>query len=123
MFSFALTPVLSGQERTSLQVRDSSANLSQLFDSRLLFFTPTFTVSRALEPVPETFPGSFSNSFVTSPQFNSWSYQEKIDLDSPLKIQLAKQNEYGTLRVVLGTVQLGGVAYIAYRHIKKYGLK
>lgn len=123
MFFFALTLVLRGQERTSLLLQDSSANISQQFDSRLLFFNPTLTISRSLDPIQETFTVSLPKSFVFSMQFNSWTYPEKIDLDSPLRLQLAKQNEYGTMRVVLGTVQLGGVAYIAYRHLKKYGLK
>ncbi len=123
IFLFAFTLVLRGQERTGLQLHDSSAIVAKKFDSRLLFFNPTFTISRALEPIHEPVPGSFSNSLVFSTQFNSWSFPGKIDLDSPLRLQLAKQNEYGTMRAVLGTVQLGGVAYIAYRHLKKYGLK
>jgi hypothetical protein len=48
--------------------------------------------------------------------------QQKADLVSPLRLQMESANRLKTLRTVLGTVQLGGVVYLAYRHIKKYGL-
>jgi hypothetical protein len=34
-----------------------------------------------------------------------------------------KQNEYRTLRTVLGALEVGGTAYLLYEHIRKYGLK
>jgi len=43
------------------------------------------------------------------------------DLTSPLTLQRASEEKNKLLYQVLGTVQIGGVAYLAYRHIKKYG--
>lgn len=40
---------------------------------------------------------------------------------SPLYQQYLKDSEFDMVRYVLGTVQAGAVAYMAYRHIKKYG--
>ena len=40
---------------------------------------------------------------------------------SPLYQQYLKDPEFDMVRYVLGTVQAGAVAYMAYRHIKKYG--
>lgn len=47
----------------------------------------------------------------------------KADLLSPLRLQQQRDEEMKTLRMILGTVQLGGVAYIAYRHVTKYGFR
>ncbi len=44
------------------------------------------------------------------------------DLTAAWRLQLAREERNSTLYTVLGTVQLGGVAYLAYRHVKKYGL-
>jgi len=40
---------------------------------------------------------------------------------STLYQQHLKDSEFDMVRYVLGTVQAGAVAYMAYRHIKKYG--
>jgi hypothetical protein len=40
---------------------------------------------------------------------------------SPLYKQYLKDSEFDMVRYVLGTLQAGAVAYMAYRHIKKYG--
>ena len=64
-------------------------------------------------------PGDFSNEFhiassAEPPPFLATTVGGEIDLLSPLKLQRAKENELSTLRTILGTVQLGGVAYLAY---------
>ena len=41
--------------------------------------------------------------------------EPKADLTATLRAQWAKDSELSTLRTVLGTVQIGGVAYLAYR--------
>lgn len=40
---------------------------------------------------------------------------------SPLHKQFLKDSEFDMVRYVLGMAQLSAVAYMAYRHIKKYG--
>lgn len=40
---------------------------------------------------------------------------------SQLHHQLLKNSEFDMVRYVLGMIQLSAVAYMAYRHIKKYG--
>lgn len=40
---------------------------------------------------------------------------------SPLYRQYIKDSEFDMVRYVLGMAQAGAVAYMAYRHIKKYG--
>ena len=41
--------------------------------------------------------------------------EPKADLTATLRAQWSKDNQLSTLRTVLGTVQIGGVAYMAYR--------
>ena len=49
----------------------------------------------------------------------------KVDFNthftSPLHQQFLKDSEFDMVRYVLGMAQLSAVAYMAYRHIKKYG--
>lgn len=40
---------------------------------------------------------------------------------APLYQQYLRDSEFDMVRYILGTVQTGAVAYMAYRHIKKYG--
>ncbi len=40
---------------------------------------------------------------------------------APLYQQYLEDSEFDMVRYVLGTIQTGAVAYMAYRHIKKYG--
>jgi hypothetical protein len=40
---------------------------------------------------------------------------------APLYQQYLRDSEFDMVRYVLGTIQTGAVAYMAYRHIKKYG--
>ena len=40
---------------------------------------------------------------------------------SPLYQQYLKDSEFNMFRYILGAAQAGAVAYMAYRHIKKYG--
>jgi hypothetical protein len=40
---------------------------------------------------------------------------------APLYQQYMKDSEFDMVKYILGTVQTGAVAYMAYRHIKRYG--
>jgi hypothetical protein len=48
--------------------------------------------------------------------------EEKVDLILPLRLQMEKESRLRPLQSVLRTLQKAGAAYIAYRHITKYGL-
>ena len=48
--------------------------------------------------------------------------RQDIDMLAPLHLQWEREAKLRPLYTVLGAVELGGVAYIAYQHIKKYGL-
>ena len=115
MLFFALTLVASGQERTSVQPPDTSVNRQQSFHSESLFVRLSFWHPQSL--------GFLYQLPAVPSQSIFWTLPEKTDLVSPWKLELANQEEYQTMRTILGSIELGGVAYIGYQHIKKYGLK
>ncbi len=45
----------------------------------------------------------------------------KMNLLNPLYQEFVSSQSMKELRYILGMVQMGGVAYLAYEHIKKYG--
>lgn len=77
-------------------------------DEQGTFIVPPFTT-------PAAFPGGPA-PFLMEP------VTARIDLLAPLRLQHARENELNTLRTLLGAVQIGGVAYIAYRHLKERGV-
>jgi hypothetical protein len=67
--------------------------------------------------------GFLHESHTNLPSSLSSQFQQQIDVVSPWKQELAKQNELRTLKLILGAVQVGATAYLLYEHISKYGLK
>jgi len=100
---------------------DTTARRSTVFEPGLLFDRP-FSVPPP-EPVfiPRYFPGFYHPLAIGPHPFRFNNLQETPDLLSPWKLELAKQDELSTMRMILGSVGVGGAAYIAYRHVKKYG--
>ncbi len=79
-----------------------------------MFNRPTFQDSTSVWLQARMMAGSFINmqdgfgntaEKMTSPMLNSYYDSQKL----------------ATLKAILGSVQVGAVAYLAYRHIKKYG--
>lgn len=112
---FASALVASGQEQKSVQLPDTSVSRLPSFHSESLFVRLSFLHPQSLGFLfqPPAIP--------SQPIFEA--VQEKIDLVSPWKLELANQEEYRTMRTILESIELGGVGYIGYQHIKKYGLK
>jgi hypothetical protein len=50
-------------------------------------------------------------------------YGPKADLMSPFLVQTQKESKLSTIYTIIGAVELGAAANVAYRHIKKYGLR
>jgi len=57
--------------------------------------------------------------------FGSAGRQEDLRayMMTPYLLESQREEELKTLKYVLGTVQVAGVAYLAYRYLKKNGLK
>jgi hypothetical protein len=83
--------------------------LPRALDEKSAFVLPPFG-TRRMESLGQPLP------FVVQP------LRHDIDMLAPLHLQWEREKELQPLYMVLGAVELGGVAYIAYRHVKKYGL-
>lgn len=62
-------------------------------------------------------------SFTGVPRSFAWERQQTIDLTAPLKLQLYQSKTESAIRFTLGAAQLGGAAFLAYKYLKKNGLK
>jgi hypothetical protein len=124
IFCIPATPILFAQDlERSREVRDTVVKMSPINQSLLHSFDPTSMVVPSFREIPAMTPLSLHQSLMTLPLSLSTQFQQQIDVVSPWKQELAKQNEYRTLKSILGAVQVGGTAYLLYEHIRKYGLK
>lgn len=111
IFLFMLTTMGSSQEQKS----DSS--IHEMRNSRLESLSvgrPSFYL-RSLWFFSQ--PTDFQSPFVFD------GMKEKIDLIAPWKLEMENQEKFQMMRTILESVELSGASYIAYEHIKKYGLK
>lgn len=111
----------AGQERRrefnlSTPMRSPLALDTMQMHSRPSFFLPpSFIIAPQYDPdfVRRTraiyypfLPGAPPNNFDLVPQW---------------KQILAKDNQLQTLQIILGSIEAGAAAYVAYEHIRKYG--
>lgn len=113
------------QEKPILTTIDSSAipylinNPGSLLDKPIVVLPLSFLLTAANDQLP----ASLYYSFAGTPQSLSWKQTPSIDLTAPITLQLRDEEKDRPWKITLGAAQLGGVAYIAYKHIKKYGFK
>jgi len=123
ILGFAYILTVNGQEQKNAQPQDSSKNKSHYYSRELILTQPPLLPAHSYGDTQQNFSSFLHQSHtVPMPPF-SWTYTTKIDLESAWKQELAKQDEYRTLRTILGSVNMGGAAYLTYLHLKKYGLK
>ena len=115
-----LLPQANGQEQKSIVMQDKSMPFLQNQNS--LFFKIMLLAPQSTITTPGKIPNSFYEAISTPAQYNVWVKEGNLDLASPWKLQLLNESKYRTMKIILESIELGGVAYIAYRHIKKYGL-
>ena len=126
VFLLALwSPLLIAQEQLEFVAPDTIPKGGIIvLDPGLSLGKPTLLMPTWLEPgaapgPPPIFAGSSRPAVPT--QFAAWSLEPKVDLTASLRLQRASDSDLRILYSVLGAVQAGGVAYLAYRHVKKYG--
>jgi hypothetical protein len=121
LFAFILTA--SGQEQKNVQAQDTSKKRPQFYNPELFLTQPALFPSQSYGVTRESFSDFLHQSLtVPMPPF-SWTFERNRDLEISWKQELAKQEEYQTLRTILGSIEIGGVAYLTYMHLKKYGLR
>jgi hypothetical protein len=109
-----------GQQQAVPHTADTSTTPHIIIvDPGLSTGRPTLLLPAGLQYAEET-PGDMSmfalwKKTSVRPPLLGVPLEPKADLTASLRLQWAKDNELKTLRTVLGTVQLGGAAYLAYR--------
>ena len=114
---------LYAQEPGRTDVSDSLATKAPINQSLLHSFQSDVILPSSLRDTSLYSSGFVHQSLTNLPSSLSLQFQQQIDVVSPWKQELMKQNEYRTLRTVLGALQVGGTTYLLYEHIRKYGLK
>ena len=125
MLCFTAAYVTFAQQDTSAVTHTNTVDRVVIVDPGISLGIPTLLLPRSLDErtafvVPpfitrEGSPGQ-RLPFLIRP------LREEIDMLAPLHLQWEREKKLQPLYTVLGAVQLGGVAYIAYQHIKKHGL-
>lgn len=122
-FNFSVAYTLYAQESNRQEVRDTLVKKVIINQSFLRSFQTEIIHSPSLHDSPEYVPMSLHQALTILPTSLSGQFQQQIDLVSPWKQELTKQNELHTLKTILGAVQAGGTVYLLYEHVRKYGLK
>jgi hypothetical protein len=104
---FSLTLFASGQEQDTVPLQDTSVNKPRNFNSGYLFGTPSFSLPLSLRIIPENIPYYLDQPSIVSLQYSSWKLQQNLNLSPIWKLELAKQEEYKTLRTILGSIEAG----------------
>lgn len=121
-FTFVVTFSICGQGQQHISKEDSTKVIPQINSTQLLFSSPILSLPFAISTAPDNYPESLRLKFGSSSNLHS-IIEQNLDVSEIWKIGKLKEDQLKTLRSILGSVKLGGVAYLTYKHIKKYGLK
>ena len=121
-FSLVVTFCVFGQGLQHISNEDSIRIKPQISNAPLFISSPILSLPFAFSTVQDNYPESLHLRFGSSSNLRT-IIEQNLDVSDIWKIGALKEDELKTLRSILGSVQLGGVAYLAYKHIKKYGLK
>jgi hypothetical protein len=138
ILSFTCAFHVFAQEQRQNSPPDSTAKKTHAYDALSLYPLPSLTPPLSYKTGLEGFDGFLSQSSpatgseyglgflrlsLSSPIPPPWDSQQKLSLATCWTNDLRRQQEYHTFRMILGSIQMGGAAYLAYRYIKKYGFK
>jgi hypothetical protein len=135
LFLFVCVLQMSAQEQKPKMPLDSTARMTRELEIISLYPTlpsKPLSIKTGIEGFdgflsqPSPMSGSDYNmgllrlSLTTPPSADP---QQKLTLAMCWTNDLRRQQEYQTFRMILGSIQMGGTAYLAYKYLKKYGFK
>jgi hypothetical protein len=109
----------TGQERTTST--DTTAAAMKIDVPPLPFAKPDLSLPPSLELITNDYSPEYFRASLTAPL--SLTEKASHEIQGIWQQELARQNEGKTWRAILGSIQMGGTAYLLYEHIRKYGLK
>ena len=113
----------NGQELSTVKFQDTSVINPRILDPEYLNTAFSLSLPLSLQNTPAGDSNEFYSPSLLSFQYGLEKSQKNFDLSSIWKREIARQEDYKTLQIVLGSIQAGGTAYLLYRHLKKYGFK
>ncbi len=125
LINLTLALPASAQERKHIEPQDTTLTLLRMKNPERLLEQPIIVLplTFALAKPEQNMQMSLYQTFAGTPQSFAWERNEKSDLTAPLKLQLYQSESEKIIRFTLGAAELGGAAYLAYRYLKKNGLK
>ena len=122
-FSFIVSFSICGQGLQQSSKEDSTPVKPPIYSTQLFITSPILSLPFAFSTVQDNYPESLHLKFGSSSNSLHSIIEQNLDVSEIWKIGKLKDDELKTLKSILGSVQLGGAAYLAYKHIKKYGLR
>jgi hypothetical protein len=125
LFNFTFVLPAPAQERIQIEPQDTTLSLlrmknpEQLLEQPIVLLPLTF----ALAKPEQNMQMSLYQTFAGTPQSFAWERNAPTDLTAPLKLQLYQSEPEKAFRITLGAAGTAGALYMAYKHVKKYGLK
>ena len=126
LLSLLITTVATGQQGNDVSVPQDTTTVRNI-----VLLDPGLSLGRAVLLLPPTEERDtmftapsflFLKGSVAPEPFFGGGVGAKADLVSPLRLQMEKESRLRTLQTVLGSVQLAGVSYLAYKQLKRAGL-
>lgn len=121
-FMFFAVVLADAQERMDLQALGVHLKSPLVSDTISFRSRPLFILPLSFGDIPHYQPNLFQRIPSINEPFFAITSANDIDLALPWKQQLAGQNDFRTWELILGSIEAGGVGYIAYQHIRKFGL-
>ena len=102
---------------------DTSITHAELHVSELSAGRIDLMVPLSLKTFPPNLPSSLEQAMTLSVPVPSAALRANADILSAWKSDLARQDEYKTLKTIASSIEMTGTAYLAYLSLKRYGLK
>lgn len=105
--------------------QDTTLTLLRMKNPELLLDDPIviLPLTFALAKPEQTMQMPLYQTFAGVPQSFAWERKTQSDLTAPLMLQLYQSPTEKAIRISLGAASAGGAAYLAYKYLKKNGLK
>ncbi len=114
----------SGEKKQqSQQVRDTTPVQSRFGMTGLSQKRTDVIIPLSLHTLPPNLPSSLEQALTLSLPVPSAPLRANAEIISAWKSDLARQDEYRTLKTIAASIEMTGTAYLAYLSLKRYGLK
>jgi len=123
LINLTITLPSSAQER--IEPQDTTLTLLRMKNPELLLDEPIIILplTFALAKPEQNLQMPLYQTFAGTPQSFAWDWKTKSDLTAPLMLQLYQSPAEKAIRISLSAASAGGAAYLAYKYLKRNGLK